>query len=103
MASAVVSPPLRGPKRAINRRKSIDAAEASSAFLALTGKLIAEERFLACETALTDQALSGRLQAVFNRRLRNTQRAQFQAQTAAINVVTDLTTDFKKRRLLQAL
>ena len=84
---SVASANLRGPKRSIGRKAFIEAAAASSAF-ALTAKLIVEERFLASETAFTDQALSGRLQAVFNRRLRKTQLAQFQAQRAAINVVT---------------
>ena len=69
---------LRGPKRSIGRKAFIEAAAASSAF-ALTAKLIVEERFLASETALTDQALSGRRQAVFNRRLRKTQLAQFRS------------------------
>ena len=100
---SVASANLRGPKRLISRRPSIDAAEAASAFAALTAKLIVEERFLASETALTDQALSGRLQAVFNRRLRKTQLAQVQAQRAAINVVTELSTGGKKRRLLPFL
>ena len=96
---SVASANLRGPKRLISRKGSIDAAEASSAFAALTAQLIVQEGFLASESALTDQALSGRLQAVFNRRLRKTQLAQVQAQTAARNVVTELSTASKKQRL----
>ena len=100
---SVASANLRGPKRLISRRAFIDATQAASAFAGLKAKLIVQESFLASEKALTDQALSGRLQAVLNRRLRKTQLAQVQAQTAARNVVTELSTGGKKQRLLPFL
>jgi hypothetical protein len=96
---SVASANLRGPKRSINRRAFIDATQAASAFAGLKAKLIVQESLLASEKALTDQALSGRLQAVRNRRLRKTQLAQVQAQTAAHNIVIELSTASKKQRL----